>query len=315
MATIRRLAYLVSGLFLSVFTIVTLATSAEILSFSALYEPSGVIQTETGEVIIIEDGGETPIYLTSFQSSNKGLILAEGQAFDAGIIVDDLEGITVTGLSSLFAITSHSTTTKGKQKGKREQLLKLDVSNNSVRLIKNNNSLQPYIIEKLQQLDGLDAEQIAQINIEGLSFDKSGKTLLIGLRSPTVGGKSIILELLNPFALFETNESPRFSDQLILLNLEGAGIRAFEYSPHLNRYLLAGEVKNKKGKLRPRIWTWDGDVNNRPTRVVLPKIKGIRNIEGITPIIQDNTHRILIVCDDGKPDYRNGAHYLLINSK
>ena len=53
MTTIRRLAYLVSGLFLSVFTIVTLATSAEIPSFSALYEPSGVIQTKTGEVIIM----------------------------------------------------------------------------------------------------------------------------------------------------------------------------------------------------------------------------------------------------------------------
>ncbi len=315
MTTAKHFTYLVAGLFVSIFMNVALATSAEIFSFKTLYEPSGVIQSKTSDVIIIEDDGKTPIYLTSIQPSNKGLILSEGLAFEVGIKVDDLEGITVAGPSSFFAITSHSTTKEGKRKEAREQLLKLEVSNNSVRLIKSVHSLQPYILEKLKQLAGLNAEQIAQINIEGLSLDKSGKTLLIGLRSPTVRGQSITLELLNPFALFDTNETPRFSDQLILLNLEGAGIRAFEYDPHLNQYLLAGEVKNKKGEMRSRIWTWDGIVQNQPNRITSPKLKGIRNIEGISPIIQDNTHGVLIVCDDGKPTSKKGAQYLLINSE
>lgn len=288
--------------------------TVEIYSFDSLYEPSGVVQANTGEVIVVEDEGKKNLYLAVPQQNSEGAVLERGKFFSAGVSVDDLEGITASGDSTLFAITSHSVTKKGKRKEEREQLLKLKVNRNSVTLTGKIGSIQPYVIERLQQMPGLDERSVSTINIEGLSFDKSGKKLLVGLRAPTFNGKAIILEILNPFSLFENNEPPRFSDQLILLDVGGSGIRAMEYFPQLNRYLLASEVKNKKGKKRSRVWAWDGTGNNSPTRVALPKLKGIENIEGIAPLVYENKHFLLIVCDDGKRDTKKGAHYVLINN-
>lgn len=286
--------------------------SVEIAAFDLLFEPSGVVQVKTGEVIVVEDEGDTPLYCVLPQKHPERGVLEKGHFFPVGISVDDLEGITGSEDSILFAITSHSVTQKGKRKQEREQLLRMKVDKNSLTLTGKKGSIQPYVIKILQEIPGLEDNLLKSINIEGLSFDKSGKKLLVGLRTPTVNGKAIILEILNPFSLFEHDEPPLFSDQIILLDVGGSGIRAMEYFPQLNRYLLASEVMNKKGKKRSKVWAWDGTENNNPTRVVLPKLKGIKNIEGVAPLVYENRHYLLIVCDDGKRDDKKGAHYVLI---
>jgi len=275
--------------------------SVEMMSFETLYEPSGVIQIKKGEVIIVEDEGKRSLYIATPQQSSKGGILGTGKSFAVGVSVDDLEGVTATGDSTIYAITSHSLSKKGKRKEEREQLLKLKVNQNSVRVISKYSSLRPHLVQRLMALSGLDKNLAKAINIEGLSFDKSGKKLLIGLRSPTFNGKAIILEILNPFTMLENNEPPKFSDQLILLDIGGNGIRAMEYFPHLNRYLLASESENKKGKLRSGIWAWSGTKNTLPTKVILPKVKGIKNFEGLSPLVHERKHFLLIVCDDDQP--------------
>ncbi|WP_163340131.1 DUF3616 domain-containing protein [Desulfopila sp. IMCC35008] len=286
----------------------------EISTFDSLYEPSGVVQVKTGAVIVIEDERGTPLYFVRPQQRSERGVLARGKSLSVGVEVDDLEGITASGDSTLFAITSHSVTRKGKRKEDREQLLKLKVQNNSVTLTGEAHSIQPYVIKQLQQLQEFDEILMDAINIEGLSFDKSGKKLLVGLREPLFNGKAIVLEILNPFSLFEDNEPPLFSDQLILLDVGGSGIRAMEYFPQLKRYLVASEVTNKNGKKRSRVWAWDGTKHNSPTKVVLPKLKGIRNIEGLAPLVYENKHFLLIVCDDGKRGEEKGAHYVLIRN-
>lgn len=288
--------------------------AVKIDTFDSLYEPSGVIQVDKGVVVVVEDEGETPLYLSLPQHNAETGVLGQGKFVTAGVEVDDLEGITASGDSTLFAITSHSVTRKGKRKEEREQLLKLKVHNKSVTLTGKSGTLLPYLINRLQQVPGLDESLANTINIEGLSFDKSGKRLLVGLRTPTLNGKAIVLEILNPYSLFENNESPLFSDQLILLDIGGGGIRAMEYFSQFDRYLVANEVTNKKGKRRSRVWAWDGTTNNTPTRVFLPKLKGIKNIEGLTPLSYENHHFLLLVCDDGKRDGEKGAHYVLIRN-
>lgn len=59
---------------------------------------------------------------------------------------------------------------------------------------------------------------------------------------------------------------------------------------------------------------WDGTGNNSPTRVALPKLKGIENIEGVAPLVYENKHFLLIVCDGSKCDKKQSSHYVLISN-
>ena len=154
---------------------------------------------------------------------------------------------------------------------------------------------------------------ITTLNIEGIAFDKDKKHLLIGLRAPLKNGKSLILVVENPYEIFSKNILPKFASENIELNLDGGGIRAITYDQTLQAYLIANEVRNSKGKLRPQLWTWDGNPQHEAKKVPLPKMKGIKNIEGLSPVRVKTKNFLLLVCDDGERDKGKGAHYILLD--
>ncbi|GAB6193971.1 hypothetical protein [Desulfocastanea catecholica] len=79
---------------LSLITIVDTVSSVEISSFAKLYEPSGVVQLRTGEVMVVEDEGDKPLYISLPQQKLAQGMLGNGKSFAVGVAVDDLEGIT-----------------------------------------------------------------------------------------------------------------------------------------------------------------------------------------------------------------------------
>lgn len=283
-------------------------------TFSDLYEPSGAASLSDGRVIVVEDDGDRPVRLFSLTLNKSELVLSPESLKGEITKVQDLEGVSEGKDNEIFLITSHSTSNKGERKKTREQLIKLTLKGEQISKIQVVGNLLPFIQKKLKDSLKLEKKDLEKINIEGLAFDATQETLLIGLRSPVFNGMALILPLLNPYDLFSKKQDPIFND-IITLDLEGAGIRAITYDTKRNRFLIAGEAKNKKGKLRSRIWAWDGLQNTKATRIEVPKIKEVKNIEGMTIVHREGTSYLLFVCDNGNREKKVGGSYGFIDVK
>ena len=297
---------------------VSLAANTGISKFDHIYEPSGVEQLPDGRLVIIEDEPSRALRIVSLREDGS---IAENRILDEFLIksfrrkLNDLEGVTVDNDGYAYAITSHSRTEKGKAQRDREQLIRFRIEGN--KLVEHDvyDGLGKYI-----QKTGL-MEQAAlskrkgklDINIEALSFDKDRQRLLIGFRDPQIDGQSVIAVLENPHDLFEKDEKPRFAGELILLDLDGGGIRSMVYDHHLEGYLLTNEVEVAGKKRQSRVWFWDGVDGHAPETVDLPGMINITNLEGITPVTVAGKPRILIISDDGNAQKKVPAHYLLLD--
>ena len=288
-------------------------SSQSLQSFTEIYEPSGVIQTSNGAVLIVEDEGKHPLFISAVIATADGLNLEPHRITATSFAARDLEGIAEGKAGEIFLITSHSMQKKGKQKNKRQQLVKFDLEEQQISAMQSFDQLLSHIQEHLEKRLQLHQKATKEVNIEGLAFTATKNELLVGLRAPLYDDKAILLNLVNPYDLFHKQQEPVFSDQILLLDLNGAGIRAIDYDKHLGRYLIAGEVHNKKGKLHSRVWTWDGAAKSKPAKLRLPKMKGIKNIEGITSIHKRESHYLLLVCDNGDREKKKGGNYVLLN--
>lgn len=283
--------------------------------FSQIFEPSGVINFPNGDILIIEDEGDSPLHLTNFSdnSSSDKISLNQPTSIRLASPVDDLEGITLGRDGMIFLITSFSTTKKGKRKQKRQRLIQLKIENGRIVHELHFDNLLPHLTEQLANEKYLDKPGVDALNIEGIAFDKDKKHLLLGLRAPMKESEAIILVLENPYEIFSKTVPPRFSNPNIALDMAGGGIRAITYDDTLKTYLLANEIRNRKDKLRPGLWAWDGNPAHEPSRISLPKMKGVSNIEGITSVVINTKSYLLLMCDDGQRKTGKGAHYILLD--
>lgn len=299
---------------------VSLSATTGLSKFDHIYEPSGVEQLPDGRLVIIEDEPSRALRVVNLGEDGS---IAENLILDEFLIksfrrkLNDLEGIAVDKAGYAYAITSHSRTDKGKAQRNREQLIRFRIEGN--KLVEHDlyRDLGDYIEKTgiLEQAIRSKHKGAPGINIEALSFDRAGKHLLIGFREPQIDGKSVIAVLENPQAIFDDNEEPRFSDELILLELEGGGIRSLVYDPHLEGYLMTNEVTDGKKKPQSRVWFWDGIAGHDPQTVDLPGMINMTNLEGITPVTVAGRRRILVISDDGNAQKKKPAHYFLLDYK
>ena len=293
----------------------TFATESPAVSrFSHIYEPSGVLSLPDGDILIIEDEGSNPIYITRIADPSNADFLDPSMALHLSTPVSDLEGITLGRDETVFLITSFSIAKKKKRKQKRQRLIQFQIKDGRIIRELHFDNLLPYLTQQLRKEKHVDLKDDDTLNIEGITFDKEKDHLLIGLRSPLTKGKAIIIVLENPYDIFSGITPPRFSVRNIVVNLDGEGIRGMTYDHILEMYLITNEVKNRKGKLRPALWTWGGNSAHKPVRVSLPKLKGVKNIEGITSVSIGSRHFLFLVCDDGEGKKGKGAHYILLDA-
>lgn len=289
------------------------SASQTVLRFDQLYEPSGVVQSRDGRILLIDDEERFPLFLSSIiEDKSNNLILKPTPSKHFDIDIDDLEGIARGKERDIFLITSHSATKKGNRREARERLAKVAVKNSMINGIEVAGSLLPSIRSHLERNTALDPKNLERINIEGIAFDSAKETLLIGFREPLIDQKSIILQLKNPYGVIKSKEDPVYHDEIILLDLQGAGIRALSYADQLDLYILSGEVSHDGGKKLSWVWTWDGDTASPPRRLNLQELAGVRNIEGITVIERRKTTFLLFVCDSGQRSKKKGGTYRLI---
>jgi len=294
--------------------------NVHIAKFEDIYEPSAAQQLPDGRLLIIEDEPTRALSIAEFGpdgsiQENPLLSLFLLSSFQTRL--NDLEGVTMDANGYIYTITSHSRTKKGKRKQDREQLVRFKIQDNNVieigiytNLIKQLNAsgiLEKALINSLDQ-----SVSFNKINIEALSFDKDKQKLLIGLRAPLIDGKSIIITLNNPNAIFEHNEPAIFTDDLILLDLNDGGLRSLNYAPYLGGYLMDNEIRKANGKKKSQLWFWKGLADHQPVPIELPNMINLKDVEAVTPVIINGKPRLMLLSDDGKLKNKQQAHYILL---
>jgi len=292
--------------------------------FSAIYEPSGIIQLDNGRLLIIEDENEKPFSSLSMEKEGdvtEYVVSGErsagpGDSGFAGLNLDDLEGLARDNSGYVYAISSHSRTKGGKSKPGREQLVRFRVKDNRVYEIKMagdiKNGLEALHPVLFQSIHNVRTTPWGHgLNIEGLEVDPDSGNLLVGLRRPIIAGKAPIAVLENPIDVFEKGVEPEFNNELVLLDLDGKGIRGMTYDPVLRGYLvIGGPAGETKGSFL--LWFWQGGAAE-PKRVSIDGLSSLAFVEGIASI-KDHEGRpaIVLVSDDGiKPD--RGAQFIVIH--
>ena len=126
---------------------------------------------------------------------------------------------------------------------------------------------------------------------------------MIGLRSPLIKGKAVVVPLKNPNAIFDKNEKPKLAKP-ILLDLDGDGIRAMSWDKKREGYwIVSGSIGKRKGDFS--LWFWDKKKN---LLTVSHEDVDIGYAEGVTAL-KDNT--LFLVQDNGSVS-THGANYQII---
>jgi hypothetical protein len=292
---------------------------------AGVYEPSAVHQLADGRLIVVEDEERHPVDLLSPDEDGgfsatpvfpAELFDKDGPGADFRKL-DDLEALDVDDEGRVYALTSHSRTSKGKVKQEREKLVRFEVEADELRdprvvedLKKQLMAAHPVLKEAAEVDDVKDGNGL---NIEGLAFDADRERLLVGFRGPLVDGKAMLVAIENVDEVFETGSAPRITEQESLLDLGGEGIRGMTYVPRLDGFLIISGPLEQLEDVPFRLWFWQGQADQPAQRVRVPGLNGFEHAEGITPLHWRGGEQILIVSDDGDMDAGEPAQYLLLD--
>ena len=290
-----------------------------ISNFEDIYEPSAAQQLLDGRVLIVEDEPLHALSIVEFGSDGN---ISENPLLDGFLLksfnrkLNDLEGLTMDSEGFIYAITSHSRNEKGKRKKSREQLLRFKIEGNEISDVAVYTKLVDHLVNA-GVLDNIlsssgNTVNLNEINIEALSFNKEKNKLMLGFRAPLINGKSMLVVINNPSAIFERNDPAQFDSNTILLDLQGGGIRSLDYAPQLEGYLMVNEIKNNNGKKKSQLWFWKGETEKDPQPIDLPQMINLKNVEALAPVTINGEPKLFLLSDDGKYKKKKTAHYMLL---
>lgn len=295
------------------------ANAPRFCALTGVHEPSAIQQLPDGRFLVAEDEREQPFWLVTLRPDGSvfsvPLEIDADEASGELAKLDDLEGLTLDAAGWIYAITSHSRSGKGKERKPRERLLRFRVEGNRMVSPAVFTGLKAALVAShpvLAEAAALrDVKDEGGLNIEALEASPDGSRLLIGLRSPLLDGQAALVVLENPRALFEAGEAPVLAPQLLLLDLEGDGLRALSWIQALDGYLLiGGPVARQPAQFR--LWFWSGRVSDAPRRASVAGVAGFERAEGISPAHIDGRPMLVIVSDDGDRESGRPAQYLLL---
>lgn len=291
-----------------------------IAEFSDIYEPSAVQQLPDGRILVVEDEAKRAVSVMTLAEDGS---LVEDSTADLrltrafGRKLSDLEGLSIDQAENIYAITSHSATAKGERSPDREQLLRFRISGSNVGDIASVTNLRDALAgdaalaEALQGAAG-EPVDMGKLNIEGLAFHQQTGQLLLGLRAPKAGDRSIIIPIRNPGAMFDEAAAPAFGAP-ILLDLQDGGIRALSFDPVLGAFLIVNEIEGDDDNKVSQLWTWSGDPAVAAEPIALPEIINLNNVESIDSVMVHGEPRLLIMSDEGDPKKNRPAKYMMLD--
>ena len=115
---------------------------------------------------------------------------------------------------------------------------------------------------------GAHPDQTNGCNIEGFEFAPDGTTGLLGLRSPRVDGKAVIVPVANFASLIDGTTSASFGDP-ILVDLGGRTIREIRGNGHGDYFITAGVPDDVDSGAGWALYRWNGLATSAPYLVNL----------------------------------------------
>lgn len=221
----------------------------------------------------------------------------------------DIEGAAQLG-ERVYWIGSHGRNKNGKVKKNRQRLFAttIDRSGAVVKLqpvgrpyknliadLSTAPALAPFNLGAAAAAD-LSPEAPGGFNIEGLAPAREAGQLLIGFRNPVPGGKALIVRLKNPEAMVGNTAAAAQLSVGGVLNLEGRGIRALEYVPALDRYLVLAGAFNDEQLFR--LYLWDGRPDVEPS-ILIDDISDLKPEELIVIDATKGKMTLQLLSDDG----------------
>jgi hypothetical protein len=213
----------------------------------------------------------------------------------------DLEGAARVG-DVVYWISSHGRNRKGKRVEARMRFFATKIYNGGLKSV-----LRPFgspytrLLEdiiaapqhqsfQLETAATLPPKAPGGLNIEAIADMPNGH-LLIGFRSPTISGKSLIIELENPGGIIE-GEAASFGRPR-LIELDG-GIRAMASED--GRYMIIGNEQDAEAG-QSSLFLWDGESST------VDKVESLTfanfNPEAIAAFPDEKGGQVLLLSDDG----------------
>ncbi|MEA3228099.1 MAG: DUF3616 domain-containing protein [Campylobacterota bacterium] len=281
--------------------------------FYNVFEPSGVTTMPDGKVLVIEDESSAhSLKLLEIEDNNN--VVEIGNLYLSKKIkkrlkkdVEDLEAIT-SDKNIVYATTSFTLTKSQKVKKAREKLIMFIYNDGAIENFHTYSELKHDLYKQFPEIFKDTLFSSNAINIEGLSFNSSTKSLMIGFRAPIKDGKAILVSIENPKEIFLKKEKPKFS-KIIKLDLNGLGVRDIVFDSQKDGYWIVAGASGDRS-INFQLWFW----NKKHSKV--ERVKNHPDIgfgEGITIINQysDNAG-IFIVEDNGKKPNKS-ADYVIID--
>ncbi len=281
--------------------------------FYNIFEPSGATTLPDGKVLIVEDEkSENPIRMLDVQPN--GNVIEIGNIYINKKIkkifkksVEDLEAIT-SSENIVYAITSHSLNKSHQRKASREKLIMFTYDDGKMKDFYIYDSLKEDLFKNYKSFFTNSIFATKDISIEGLSMDHKNETLLVGLKSPVIEGKAIIIGIENAKEVTLGKEKPRFSKP-IKLNLNGLGIRGMSYDSTKDGYWIIAGGSNERN-FNFQLWFWD---RKKSTATFVKNHPYIGYGEGITLINKGSEKSAVLIVEDNGIKPNKAADYIIID--
>jgi hypothetical protein len=233
-----------------------------ILRYSGSCDASGAVPVGASHFLVADDeDNRVRLYSNGGGRPRQEIDLSPDLDLGRGSKEADLEAATESG-GLVYWMTSHGRSAKGKARPNRLRLAATKVDRDArgaVRIARVGSAYRQLLDDLLEtpSLSSFGLQAAAQLapkaagglNIEGLTSGPDG-TLHIGLRSPLVHGKAVVLTIENAPQLAQ-GERARIGAP-VLLDLGGRGIRGLSHVGN-DILVLAGDPGSEH---RPQLYLW-----------------------------------------------------------
>lgn len=298
------------------------AAVPEIVTFKGICDASAAIALDADRIIVGDD--EKP-YLSVYRLTGGDRLDKIGLPHLDGNDEADIEGATVFG-DRIVWISSNGRDGDGKVDRKRFQLFASHRLDDGHRWKEDFSVSFDELPKAIRATDGDDYQPLRKavgdldeqkeklapkkrgFNVEGITVNRTGDALLVGVRNPHPHAEAILFAIDNPAALLDGTAHKAELGRIVALPLGDRGIRDIAWSPAHEAYLIAaGQTDDENDGPGFALFRWDGTGTPQ-------EIKSFREVldaypkfhpEAVTPLLETSSgglvpsKRILVISDDG----------------
>ena len=277
-----------------------------LLSFGKTIEASGVAFAPglNGPLFVSDSSESEALWM---QLDENGKQVGSIKKIPLGVTFKDPEALTY-GNSFFYLVTSQSDS----KDGPRNAIVRFDISPETQTLrgqAEIITDFRSFLLQNVTAISTLGAKEGMQggLNIEGIAWDPNNERLLLGLRSPQIGNQAVLvpLKLREPRGPF-TRENLKIGEpEVIVLSLDGQGVRDITYDSYLRSFLIISGAPETSPKTDFGLWEWNGQPDAKPTKLMTLEDK--MKPEGVTSVTINGRSYAFVVGDSGsylKLDYK-----------